>query len=97
MDEDYINHLTILQEASELLYFANKYSYLAFGLLYQECFYRLHRNFKLSAQNRNPKVTGMDIAFEEGFIYDMLAIARKVLGDVNFLARCNLDSPVLSI
>lgn len=51
---------------------------VCWNLLYQECYYTLHRNFRLVGQNRTPKVSGVDIAEEEGFIFDMLLVARNI-------------------
>jgi len=51
---------------------------VCWNLLYQECYYTLHRNFRLVGQNRTPKVSGLDIAEEEGFIFDILLVARNI-------------------
>jgi len=48
------------------------------NLLYQECYYRLHKNFRQIAQNKGANISGIDVAEEEGFIYDMLLVARDI-------------------
>lgn len=46
------------------------------NLLYQECYYRLGKNFRVLAQNRNVKP--MEIILEEGFVHDVLLVARDL-------------------
>lgn len=46
------------------------------NLLYQECYYRLGKNFRVLAQNR--QVKPMDIIVSEGFAPDVLLIARDL-------------------
>lgn len=46
------------------------------NLLYQECYYRLGKNFRLLAQNRGVKP--IDIIIEEGFDMDVLLVSRDL-------------------
>lgn len=46
------------------------------NLLYQECYYRLGKNFRTLAQNRSVKP--MDVIVEEGFAPDVLLVARDL-------------------